>query len=402
MPAASRKGDNHSCPAQDQVKPGTPAKLCGIISAKPPVMKPHVGGPITKGSPTVNINNKPAARCGDTTKCTPVDRTDIIVTGAAKININSQLAAMVGSKIYHDGQVIQGSPNVNYGAAMAGATFGDAAAATEACEKAAVNRKQGEKQGKDMNCGHETVRQLCIQRCQEKGIKLDDCEAYKYEEDEWYRRYLADEKMAEKHNQENKDLVNEIRERNDKKWKEIQDGHPVKEVNPEGADWTLKSKDKQGSWESRQGTTFKVGNPPKRLTIERLPKEVSTDKADELAKGGQTGSFPPTRQKMLKDWCDIESRPGANTTSGIGEDLAGGNQVVAVVDSNKLPGNSGGYSPHVVTVSQMEFDADGKLVRVTVNDTSHKEGCGRELTGEQFDHALDTQGRQTNVIVPPK
>ena len=52
MPPAARLTDMHTCPMQT---PGLP-----------PI--PHVGGPIiVKGSATVMIGGKPAARMGDTT-----------------------------------------------------------------------------------------------------------------------------------------------------------------------------------------------------------------------------------------------------------------------------------------------------------------------------------------------
>ncbi len=50
---AARLGDMHTCPMQT---PGTP-----------PI--PHVGGPITLGSPTVLIGGQPAARVGDMATC---------------------------------------------------------------------------------------------------------------------------------------------------------------------------------------------------------------------------------------------------------------------------------------------------------------------------------------------
>ena len=55
MPAA-RMGDMHTCPMSDPMPPPAPPK-------------PHVGGPIAKGSLTVLIGGQPAARVGDMATC---------------------------------------------------------------------------------------------------------------------------------------------------------------------------------------------------------------------------------------------------------------------------------------------------------------------------------------------
>ena len=50
---------------------GKPAACVGDLQTCPmvDVLKPHVGGPITKGSPSVLIGGRPAARVGDLTQC---------------------------------------------------------------------------------------------------------------------------------------------------------------------------------------------------------------------------------------------------------------------------------------------------------------------------------------------
>ena len=53
---AARAGDMQTCPMQDPMPPPAPPK-------------PHVGGPILKGSATVIIGGQPAARVGDPCQC---------------------------------------------------------------------------------------------------------------------------------------------------------------------------------------------------------------------------------------------------------------------------------------------------------------------------------------------
>lgn len=145
MAAAARLFDLEQCPGSGPM----PSSICQI-----PQVLPHVGGIILgKGSPDVNINGRPAARCGDRTICAGGGAIDIIVTGPKDVFINGRLAAAVGSKIDHKAVVITGSADVNYGDEMDGATLGDSKAATEACQEAALKRNFGERQGKPMNCG---------------------------------------------------------------------------------------------------------------------------------------------------------------------------------------------------------------------------------------------------------
>jgi uncharacterized Zn-binding protein involved in type VI secretion len=96
MPAAARKGD------------------AGV---------PHCSGyVITSGSPTVLINNRPAARVGDVStphlipsrrKCAP--HVAAIVTGAPTVLINGRPAARIGDKLAGCTVIAQGSFNVFIG-----------------------------------------------------------------------------------------------------------------------------------------------------------------------------------------------------------------------------------------------------------------------------------------------
>jgi uncharacterized Zn-binding protein involved in type VI secretion len=95
MPNAARISDFHTCP---MVNPG-------------PV--PHVGGPVSSGSPDVNVGYIPAARVGDSLVCVPA--TDKISRGSANVNINGKQAARIGDPTVHGGVIVVGCPTVNIG-----------------------------------------------------------------------------------------------------------------------------------------------------------------------------------------------------------------------------------------------------------------------------------------------
>ena len=88
----------HTCPMQT---PGTP-----------PV--PHVGGPIVgPGVPTVLITQMPAAVMGD--MCTCVGPPDTIVKGSATVMIGGKPAARLGDTTAHGGTIVLGAPTVIIG-----------------------------------------------------------------------------------------------------------------------------------------------------------------------------------------------------------------------------------------------------------------------------------------------
>lgn len=95
MPPAARIGDLHVCPMID------------------PGPKPHVGGPVLKGEPTVMIGMQPAARMGDT--CTCVGPPDPIAKGSATVMIGYCPAARMGDMTSHGGSVTSGCPTVMIG-----------------------------------------------------------------------------------------------------------------------------------------------------------------------------------------------------------------------------------------------------------------------------------------------
>jgi uncharacterized Zn-binding protein involved in type VI secretion len=98
MPPAARLTDMHTCP---MVTPGLP-----------PI--PHVGGPIVgPGAPTVLIGGMPAAVMGD--MCTCVGPPDSIIKGSATVMIMKKPAARMGDTTAHGGTIVLGMPNVMIG-----------------------------------------------------------------------------------------------------------------------------------------------------------------------------------------------------------------------------------------------------------------------------------------------
>jgi uncharacterized Zn-binding protein involved in type VI secretion len=98
MPPAARITDMHTCP---MVTPGTP-----------PI--PHVGGPISSpGGPTVLIGGLPAATVGS--ECVCVGPPDSIVKGSGTVMICGKPAARMGDTTAHGGSIVAGCPTVMIG-----------------------------------------------------------------------------------------------------------------------------------------------------------------------------------------------------------------------------------------------------------------------------------------------
>ena len=75
---------------------------------------PHVGGPVTgPGVPTVLICGMPAAVVGDL--CTCVGPPDTIVKGSATVFIGGRMAARMGDLTAHGGVIVSGCGTVIIG-----------------------------------------------------------------------------------------------------------------------------------------------------------------------------------------------------------------------------------------------------------------------------------------------
>jgi len=99
MPPAARLTDMHTCPMQT---PSSPSPI------------PHIGGPIIgPGAPTVLIGRLPAAVLGDTCFCT--GHPDSIIKGSSTVMICGKPAARMGDITAHGGNIVQGDPRVIIG-----------------------------------------------------------------------------------------------------------------------------------------------------------------------------------------------------------------------------------------------------------------------------------------------
>ncbi|MDY6981489.1 MAG: PAAR domain-containing protein [Pseudomonadota bacterium] len=95
MPPAARITDMHTCPM-----------VTGIV--------PHVGGPIIGPCvPTVLIGKLPAAVVTDS--CTCVGPPDTIIKGSATVLITKKPAARIGDSTAHGGVIVLGFPTVIIG-----------------------------------------------------------------------------------------------------------------------------------------------------------------------------------------------------------------------------------------------------------------------------------------------
>ena len=95
MPPAARVGDMHTCPM-----------VTGTV--------PHVGGPILPpGIPTVLMGGMPAATVGNPAVCTGPP--DSIVKGSATVLIQGRPAARLGDSTAHGGVLVVGLPTVMIG-----------------------------------------------------------------------------------------------------------------------------------------------------------------------------------------------------------------------------------------------------------------------------------------------
>ncbi|WP_076414631.1 PAAR domain-containing protein [Shewanella sp. UCD-KL12] len=98
MPPAARITDMHVCP---MVTPGLP-----------PI--PHVGGPVIgPGVPTVLIEKLPASVIGDSCVC--VGPPDTVAKGSATVMISGKPAARMGDTTVHGGSIVLGALTVMIG-----------------------------------------------------------------------------------------------------------------------------------------------------------------------------------------------------------------------------------------------------------------------------------------------
>lgn len=94
MPPAARITDPHVCPMFDGPKP-------------------HVGGPVIVGQPTVLTGGMPQSRVSD--NCICVGPPDMIAKGSAGVMVGGLPAARMGDMTVHGGTIVMGCPTVIIG-----------------------------------------------------------------------------------------------------------------------------------------------------------------------------------------------------------------------------------------------------------------------------------------------
>lgn len=104
---AARSTDMHACPM-----------VTGLV--------PHVGGPVTLGSPNVITVGMPQARVSDMLVC--VGQPDVIAMGSSGVFVNNLPAARLGDQTAHGGTIVLGAPTVLIGETGAGGGGGGAGA----------------------------------------------------------------------------------------------------------------------------------------------------------------------------------------------------------------------------------------------------------------------------------
>lgn len=104
MPPAARISDFHVCP---MVNPGP---------------TPHVGGPVSMGSPNVITGKMPQARVGDMAVCNGPP--DVIAKGSSGVFVNNRPAARIGDNTAHGGVIVAGFATVIIGEKSGGASGG--------------------------------------------------------------------------------------------------------------------------------------------------------------------------------------------------------------------------------------------------------------------------------------
>ena len=75
--------------------------------------QPHIGGPVSRGFPTVLIGGAPAARVTD--MCVCAGPPDMIAKGSATVTIGGLPAARQMDQTAHGGMVVTGYPTVLIG-----------------------------------------------------------------------------------------------------------------------------------------------------------------------------------------------------------------------------------------------------------------------------------------------
>jgi len=129
-----------------------------------------------------------------------------------------------------------------------------------------------------------------------------------------------------------------------------------------------------------------------------IAKGNASDNPVDSEKGGTSAA---QRQKILKDG-GVDSKIVPTTPDALGEAIRDNKVVVANVDAGELwndPAYSGGG--HAITVYDGDFDENGNLTHVYINDTGAGKQ-GRKMTIDEFMKAANAKKGGSSLNVPDK
>jgi uncharacterized Zn-binding protein involved in type VI secretion len=130
-----------------------------------------------------------------------------------------------------------------------------------------------------------------------------------------------------------------------------------------------------------------------------LDDAIAHGDADDARNRTDAGGTNPSGRR------DILARHGVPSTlepqgmASITQGVAEGKGVITSHEASILWGPGHGSGGHAIVVTGLTYDANGKLVTVTTNDTGIGE-CGREVDADQFEKSL-RPGRDVNVTTNP-
>jgi hypothetical protein len=118
------------------------------------------------------------------------------------------------------------------------------------------------------------------------------------------------------------------------------------------------------------------------------------------------GTWPETRQTILAD-SGVASTVQTSNLNNLGLATSRGQGVIAILDAHYLWMRPDGTSPtekgswHFVTVTGVEYDDNGKVICIIINDTGAGE-CGRRVPVNTWNKAVNAHpGRALNVTDDP-
>ncbi|WP_437606059.1 PAAR domain-containing protein [Sorangium sp. So ce834] len=131
-----------------------------------------------------------------------------------------------------------------------------------------------------------------------------------------------------------------------------------------------------------------------------LDEAMRNGDADQERRRFDSGGTSPAQRQSILARNGVPSTLQPNTMDNITQAVAERRGVITSHDVSVLwgPGNSGG---HAVVVTGLEYDQNGNLINVVINDTGRSSGnCQNRVPAAQFRNSL-RPGRDINVTTNP-